>query len=131
MFGGDGADKFDLIYQDNGYFNKVRAASIGDFEPGIDKIRVGLGVDIEKDLLFVGNADGFTEVIDTRGLSGPLISAIEGLVPGGSLGDINPGGAFNNIVARVFTRDGSSPIDTAANFEANPTAFFENSNGIA
>jgi hypothetical protein len=133
LYGGNGKDKFDLIYQGNGYFSQAKAASIKDFEPGVDKIRVGTGVDLRDDLGFLANTEfGFTEVLDKRGLTGPILAFVNETVPGsGSIGDINPGGAFSNVIARVFTRGGESPIDIANRFYANPGLYFENSNGIA
>lgn len=132
LYGGQGGDRFDLVFQQQEYTGQAAKAKIMDFDPNAGD-KFGIAEDFAYgDLLVRWNGEA-TELIDLRGLSESVVDAITALESGASLGSIDGADSFmNNVIAEVYSPGGRGDASNFTElFNSQRSRLFEFTTGIA
>lgn len=105
LYGGEGADRFDMLYQQQEYAGRDAKAKIMDFNPE-EGDRLGLSENLGNNLFVRWNGEA-TELIDLRGLSDEEVDAITALENGQLIGSATSSDTLkHSVIAELYSPSG-------------------------
>ena len=106
LYGGQGGDRFDLVYRGQEYGGKDAKARIMDFNPG-EGDRIGISQNLDEDERLIRWNGEATEIIDIRGLPDAAVEAVTNLENGRALSTLeNSDELLNSVIAEVYSPNG-------------------------